>query len=90
MKGRNTRKMISIIALGISLMLLIVFVAPAGMMSQVYATEDRKENEEEEVSENHTKVEYLERSSDRMITDDTRADKYASHIIYMESIDSNY
>ena len=47
MKGRNTRKMISIIALGISLMLLIVFVAPAGMMSQVYATEDRKENEEE-------------------------------------------
>ena len=46
MKGRNTRKMISIIALGISLMLLIVFVAPAGMMSQVYDNEYRKENEE--------------------------------------------
>ncbi len=90
MKGRNTRKMISIIALGISLMLLIVFVAPAGMMSQVYATEDRKENEEEEVSENHTKVEYLERSSDRVITDDDRADADADMLYYMQSLEVRY
>ena len=90
MKGRNTRKMISIIALGISLMLLIMFVAPAGMMSQVYATEDRKENEEEEVSENHTKVEYLERSSDRVITDDDRADADADMLYYMQSLEVRY
>ncbi len=82
--------MISIIALGISLMLLIVFVAPAGMMSQVYATEDRKENEEEEVSENHTKVEYLERSSDRVITDDDRADADADMLYYMQSLEVRY
>ena len=90
MKGRNTRKMISIIALGISLMLLIMFVAPAGMMSQVYATEDRNEKEEEEVSENHTKIEYLERSSDRVITDEDRADADADMLYYMQSLEVRY
>ncbi len=43
-----------------------------------------------EVSENHTKVEYLERSSDRVITDDDRADADADMLYYMQSLEVRY
>ena len=69
MRGRNTRKIWGAISLALSLVLLIPVAVPAAGMEQVYATEDGYEDEyNEEVSENHTKIKYLERSSDRVIT----------------------
>lgn len=91
MRGRNTGKFIGILSLGLSLTLLISAAAPAGTMSQVYATEDGYEDEyREEVSENHTKIKYLERSSDRVITDDDRADADADMLYYMQSLEVRY
>lgn len=95
MKGKQRRKILSAIALGISFMLLIPVVDPDGMMSRVYATENyRYEDgnwyEDEEVSENHTKIKYLERSSDRVITDDDRADADADMLYYMQSLEVRY
>lgn len=91
MRGRNTGKFIGILSLGLSLTLLISTAAPAGTMSQVYATEDGYEDEyREEVSENHTKIKYLERSSDRVITDDDRADADADMLYYMQSLEVRY
>lgn len=91
MKRINTGRMISTISLGLSLMLLILVVVPAGSMEQVYATEERREDEyREEVSENSTKIKYLERSSDRVITDDDRADADADMLYYMQSLEVRY
>ena len=87
MQGKQRGKIVSAISLGLSLMLLIPIAMPDSLMSQVYATEDENRYEDEEVSENHTKVEYLERSSDRVITDDDRADADADMLYYMQSLE---
>jgi len=91
MRGRNTRKIWGAISLALSLVLLIPVAVPAAGMEQVYATEDGYEDEyNEEVSENHTKIKYLERSSDRVITDDDRADADADMLYYMQSLEVRY
>lgn len=91
MRGRNTRKIWGAISLALSLVLLIPVAVPAAGMDQVYATEDGYEDEyNEEVSENHTKIKYLERSSDRVITDDDRADADADMLYYMQSLEVRY
>ncbi|RKI84379.1 hypothetical protein D7V83_05925 [bacterium 0.1xD8-71] len=91
MRGRNTRKIWGAISLALSLVLLIPVAVPATGMEQVYATEDGYEDEyNEEVSENHTKIKYLERSSDRVITDDDRADADADMLYYMQSLEVRY
>lgn len=97
MQRKNTGKLISVMALGLALMLIIPIMAPAKEMGQAYAAPPRYEDEpeyedeyEEEVSGNHTKITYLERSSDRVITDDDREDADADMLYYMQSLEVRY
>lgn len=53
-----------------------------------YAGEESVTHTEESVSENDTK--YIERSSDRVITDDDRADADADMLYYMQSLEVRY
>ncbi len=74
---------------GLFLALSVLGQAPDGAASVVYAEEEPViHTEEESVSENDIK--YIERSSDRVITDDDRADADEDMLYYMQSLEVRY
>ncbi len=101
--GRDTRRRINTgrvsAAVSFGLALLLLLMSPTRTMGQVHATEEEEENRikyryedvyEDGVSGNHTRIKYLERSSDRVITDDDRADADADMLYYMQSLEVRY
>lgn len=78
---------------GLFFALAVLGQTPEGALSAVYAEEEwvgevESDGEEESVSENDTK--YVERSSDRVITDDDRADADEDMLYYMQSLEVRY
>ena len=74
---------------GLFLALSVLGQAPDMAASVVYAREEPViYTEEESVSENDIK--YIERSSDRVITDDDRADADEDMLYYMQSLEVRY
>ncbi len=78
---------------GLFFALALLEQTPEGALSAVYAEEEwvgegESNGEEESVSENDTK--YVERSSDRVITDDDRADADEDMLYYMQSLEVRY
>ncbi len=72
---------------GLFFALAVLGQTPEGALSAVYAEEEWPGGEES-VSEND--VEYVERSSDRVITDDDRADADEDMLYYMQSLEVRY
>ncbi len=78
---------------GLFFALAVLGQTPEGALSAVYAEEEwvgegESNGEEVSVSENDTK--YVERSSDRVITDDDRADADEDMLYYMQSLEVRY
>lgn len=72
---------------GLFFALAVLGQMPEGALSAVYAEEEWVDGEDS-VSENDTK--YVERSSDRVITDDDRADADEDMLYYMQSLEVRY
>jgi len=73
---------------GLFFALAVLGQTPDGAAFVAYAGEESVTHTEESVSENDTK--YIERSSDRVITDDDRADADADMLYYMQSLEVRY
>jgi len=72
---------------GLFFALALLGQTPEGALSAVYAEEEWVDGEDS-VSENDIK--YVERSSDRVITDDDRADADEDMLYYMQSLEVRY
>lgn len=74
---------------GLFFALAVMGQMPDGALSVTYAEEEPvTRTEEDSVSENDIK--YIERSSDRVITDDDRADADEDMLYYMQSLEVRY